>query len=126
MKPVTVQVITYAPTIFAHCQHCELTFKAMGIGERLRRQEAAESLPDDLARDFQALSDWVHALLERYGRGVRVRVIDAVSIEGALASIRHGVGRYPAVIVDGRRSTGSDFSAVDRAIERRLTVAGTG
>ncbi|MGH2488650.1 MAG: hypothetical protein ACRDFR_03405, partial [Candidatus Limnocylindria bacterium] len=52
-KPVTVQVITYAPTVFYHCQHCELTFQEMGLGERLRRQEAAESLPDDLAQEFQ-------------------------------------------------------------------------
>jgi hypothetical protein len=124
MKPVTVQVITYAPTIFYHCQHCEVTFQEMGIGERLRREEAAESLPDDLARDFQALSDWVHALLERYGPRVQVRVVDAVSIEGTIASLRHGIGRYPAVIVDGHRSAGADFSDVDRAIERRLAVAG--
>jgi hypothetical protein len=124
MKPVTVQVITYAPTIFYHCQHCEVTFQEMGIGERLRRQEAAESLPDDLARDFQALSDWVHALLERYGPRVQVRVVDAVSIEGTIASLRHGIGRYPAVIVDGQRSAEADFSAVDRAIERRRAVAG--
>jgi hypothetical protein len=124
MKPVTVQVITYAPTIFSHCQHCEVTFQEMGIGERLRRQEAAESLPDDLARDFQALSDWVHALLERHGPRVKVRVVDAVSIEGTIASLRHRVGRYPAVIVDGQRGDGTDFSALDRAIERRLAVAG--
>ena len=69
MKPVSVEVITYAPTVFTHCQHCELAFGEVGIGERLRRQEAAEALPDDLARDFQALSDWVHALLERRPRG---------------------------------------------------------
>ena len=69
MKPVTIEVITYAPTVFYHCQHCELTFQEMGIGEKLRREEAAAALPDDLARDFQALSDWVHRLLERFGTG---------------------------------------------------------
>ena len=73
MKPVTVQVITYAPTIFLHCQHCEVAFQEMGLGERLRRQEAAESLPDDLALDFQVLSDWVHSVLQRYGGRVRFR-----------------------------------------------------
>jgi hypothetical protein len=123
MKPVTVQVITYAPTIFYHCQHCEVTFQEMGIGERLRRQEAKESLPDELARDFQALSDWVHALLARYGTRVQVRVIDAVSLEGAIASVRHHVGRYPAVIVDGRRIAPTDYPALDRLIDRRVTLA---
>ena len=51
MKPVSVEVITYAPTVFTHCQHCELVFGEVGIGERLRREEAAEALPDDLSRD---------------------------------------------------------------------------
>jgi hypothetical protein len=121
MKPVTVQVITYAPTVFYHCQHCELTFQEMGIGEKLRRAEAAEALPDDLARDYQVLSDWVHGLLERHGRGLRVRVIDAASIEGFIASLRHRVSRYPAVIVDGRdKRIGSDFAALDPLIDRAL------
>ncbi len=122
-KPVTVQVITYAPTAFYHCQHCELAFQEMGLGERLRRQEAAESLPDDLARDFQVLSDWVHTLLQRFGPRIRVEVIDAASIEGVVASVRHRVGRYPAVIVDGEKRIGSDYSALDPLIEQRVATA---
>jgi hypothetical protein len=124
MKPVSVEVITYAPTVFTHCQHCEVAFGQVGIGERLRQQEAAEALPDDLARDFQVLSDWVHALLERHGRAVRVKVVDAASVEGFLSSIRHRVGRYPAVIVDrDEKLIGSDFGAIDPLIDRRVAAA---
>jgi hypothetical protein len=123
-KPVTVEVITYAPTVFYHCQHCELTFREMGIGERLRRQEAAESLPDDLSREFQALSDWVHALLDRHGRRVRVKVIDAASIEGFFASLRHRAHRYPAVIVGGgERRFGPDFKALDPLVDSLVAAA---
>lgn len=124
MKPVSVQVITYAPTVFYHCQHCELTFKEMGIGERLRRREAAEALPDDLTLEFQVVSDWVHGLLQRHGRRVRVDVLDAASIRGFLASLRHGVGRYPAVIVDGRdKKIGLDLAALDPLIDRKVAAA---
>jgi hypothetical protein len=124
MKPVSVEVITYAPTVFTHCQHCEVAFGEVGIGERLRRQEAAEALPDDLARDYQALSDWVHALLERHGPRVRVRVVDAASVEGFVRSLRNRVGRYPAVIVDGKdKRIGSDFAALDPLIERKVASA---
>jgi hypothetical protein len=123
MKPVTVDVITYAPTVFTHCQHCELTFKEMGVGERLRRQEAAEALPDDLARDYQVLSDWVHGLLDRHGRRIRVKVVDAASIEGFFASLRHRVGRYPAVIVDGEKRIGGDFESLDPLIDGRVAAA---
>jgi hypothetical protein len=124
MKPLTVEVITYAPTVFSHCQHCEVAFQEMGIGERLRRAEAAQALPDDLARDFQAWSDWIHRLLERYGPRVRVKVVDAASIEGVIDSLRYRVGRYPAVIVDGsEKRSGSDFEALDRVIDARLAAA---
>ncbi len=121
MKPLRVEAITYAPTVFYHCQHCELTFEEMGIGERLRRQEAAEGLPDDLAREYQALSDWSRELIARFGGRVHLTVIDAASIEGFLASLRYRVFRYPAVVIDRReRFLGPDLAAVLPAIERRL------
>jgi hypothetical protein len=123
MKPLTVEVITYAPTVFSHCQHCEVAFQEMGIGERLRRVEAAAALPDDLARDFQAWSDWIHGLLERHGSRVRIKVVDAASIEGVVESLRHRVGRYPVVIVDGtEKRIGADFEALDRVINDRLAA----
>lgn len=126
MKPISVQIIAYAPTIFYHCQHCELTFQEMGIGERLRRQEAADALPADLAREYQAVSDWVHRLLRRHGAALRIDVLDAASIRGFMTSLRHRLGRYPAVIVDGRdRWTGLDFDEIDALIDRRVAAATT-
>jgi len=123
MKPVSVQVITYAPTTFYHCQHCELAFKEIGIGERLRRREAAEALPEDLALEFQVVSDWVHRLLERHGAQVRVDVLDAASIRGFVTSLRHRVGRYPAVIVDGHRAAiGLPFDDIDAMIDRKVAA----
>jgi hypothetical protein len=126
MKPVSVQVITYAPTLFSHCQHCELAFSEMGIAQRLRQREAAEALPDDLRAEFQVVSDWIHRLLERHGARIRVDVLDAASIRGFAASLRHRVGRYPAVIVDGRETwTGLDFRAPEAAIDGRIAASGT-
>jgi hypothetical protein len=126
MKPVSVQVITYAPTTFYHCQHCEVAFKEIGIGERLRRREAAEALPEDLALEFQFVSDWVHRLLERHGRRVRVDVLDAASIRGFVTSLRHRVGRYPTVIVDGQRTpAGLPSDALDALIDRKVAASGS-
>lgn len=125
MKPVSVQIIAYTPTVFYHCQHCELTFREMGIGERVRRREAADALPPDLAREFQAVSDWVHRLIHRHGTAIRLDVLDAASIRGFLTSVRRRIGRYPAVIVDGEaRWTGLEFGAADAEIDRRVAAAG--
>jgi hypothetical protein len=122
--PVTVEVIAYAPTAFYHCQHCELAFQEMGLGERLRREEAKSALPDDLAREFQELSDWVRRQGERHGGRVHVRIIDAASLEGVLASLRHRVFRYPAVIVDGReKQSGVELRAAEQIIERHVAMA---
>lgn len=123
MQPVSVQVVTYAPTVFRHCQHCEVAFEGIGLGERIHRAEARGALPDDLAAEYQQVSDWVHALLERHGSRVAISVIDAASIEGVWKSLRHRVRRYPAVIVDGREAhVGSDFEALDQLIDARLAA----
>lgn len=125
MQPVSVQIITYAPTVFRHCQHCELAFEGMGIGQPVQREAAASSLPDDLARQYQDVSNWVHRLLERHPGRVAVSVIDAASIEGVWKSLRHRVRRYPATIVAGRETAiGTDFEAVNRVIDRYVSSSG--
>jgi hypothetical protein len=124
MQPVSVTVIAYAPTIFRHCQHCEVAFKGIGLGERIHREEAKDALPPDLIADFQRVSDWVHALLRRHRSGVAVSVLDAASIEGVWKSLRHGVRRYPAVIVDGRATAvGAELGAADAVIDQRLRAS---
>lgn len=116
-----VDVLTYAPTVFFHCQHCEVVFGQTGIGERVHRDQARESLPDDLRAEFGQLADWVHQLIERHGARVRVRVIDAASIQGFWTSLRHGTRSYPAVIVDGQeRYVGQNLAVAELEIERRV------
>lgn len=120
MQPLSVQVITYAPTVFRHCQHCEVAWEGVGLGERIHRAEARDALPDDLAAEFQQVSDWVHGLIARHGPRVAISVIDAASIEGVWKSLRHRVRRYPAVIVDGEPRRVIDFAELDRLVDDRL------
>ena len=123
MGSVRVQVIAYAPTIFYHCQHCELTFREMGIGERIRREEAAQALPDDLRNEYAQVSGWLHDLVHRFGSRIRVRLVDVASIEGFVKSLRYGARRYPAVVVDGpERYVGTDLREAGSVIERFITA----
>jgi hypothetical protein len=52
---------------------------------------------------------------------VRVKVIDAMSLEGVWRSLRYGARRYPFVVVGGRlKHTGTDFAALEPSIETSL------
>jgi hypothetical protein len=126
MKPLRVTVITYAPTVFRHCQHCEVAFEGMGLGERMHRAEARDALPEDLALEFQRVSDWLHGLIERHGPRLAIDVVDAASIEGFWRSLRHGVRRYPAVVIDGhaQRVAAGDLSRLDPVIESAVRGEG--
>jgi len=126
MKPLRVTVITYAPAVFRHCQHCEVAFEGMGLGERIHRAEARDALPADLALEFQQVSDWVHALIQRHGPRLAIDVVDAASIEGFWRSLRHGVRRYPAVIIAGHpeRMVAEDLGRLDAAIDSALRGEG--
>jgi len=118
---LTVRVYTYAPTVFSHCQHCEVAFGEVGIGDAVRREEAANALPDDLAIEFARLSDWIRRIVGRNGSRIHVEVIDAASIEGVLGSLRQRVWRYPAIVIDGERPlVGSDYATAEQFIDRHL------
>jgi hypothetical protein len=122
-RPVRVEVITYAPTIFYHCQHCEVAFGQTGVGDRIHREQARESLPEELRAEFASVADWVHGLLDRHGRRIDVRLIDAASIQGVWKTLRHGTRRYPAVVVEGQdRFVGVDLPLAEAEIERRISA----
>jgi len=97
-----VEVLAYAPAAFFHCRHCEVVWQQTGVGKPLRQEQLASSLPEDLKEEYQQLSDWVRRMVDAYEERVTFKVIDAASIEGWLKSVRHGLHKYPAVIVDGK------------------------
>ena len=119
--PLKVEIIAYAPTAFYHCQHCELVWNQIGFSRGVHEEQLDSGLPEDMQREYRAVSDWVRQLFAKYCDRVIVQVIDAVSVEGVWKSLRYGVHRYPAIVVGGREKTiGTDFSPADAAIARRL------
>lgn len=100
--PMLVEVIAYAPTAFYHCMHCEVAFREMGKSDKVQNEQLSGSLPADLLNDYLALSDWVRELFRIHNASVVVKVIDAASVEGVFRSLRYGMRRFPAVILDGK------------------------
>lgn len=125
MSPLMVEVIAYAPTQFFHCQHCEFVFEAAGAKGVQKFHDEAEqsSIPSEMMKEYHDLSDWIMNSVERYGGRVVFKVIDATSIEGLIKSVRYGVRKYPAVIINGKeKKIGGDFRQAEAMIDQRLTA----
>ena len=120
-KPLLIEIVAYAPTAYYHCTHCEVVWQETGFSRNLHREQVAAALPDDMARQYQAVSDWVRQLFRAHGGRVLVKVVDAASLEGFALTLRHGLRRYPAVVVGGQaKYAGTDFAPVEAEIARRL------
>ncbi len=120
-EPMLVEVIAYAPTAFYHCQHCEVAFREIGVTNNFHDEQVTSSLPGDLARDYQHVSEWVQEILRQHCDRVDIQVIDAASVEGFLKSLRYGVRRYPALIVDHQaKFQDGAFQDASQEIARRL------
>jgi hypothetical protein len=97
-----VEIIAYAPTAFYHCTHCEVAWSEMGKSNRVHEEQLESSLPEDLAREYQEVSDWVKEMFRVHCDNILLKVIDAASIEGFYKSLKYNARRYPAVIVNGK------------------------
>ena len=114
-----VEILTYAPTEFYHCQHCEVVWDQVGFGPRIRAEQRSAGLPPDLQAEYEAISDWVGEAHARYGPRLQVKVVDVASVEGVLKALRHRARRFPAFIVDGReRIVGFDPEQLDAVLAR--------
>jgi hypothetical protein len=123
--PLLVEIIAYAPTAFYHCTHCEVIWHHAGLGPAVHTEQVEAGLPDDLARDYAAVGDWVKQIFARHGDRLVVKVVDAASLEGVAKSLRYGMRRFPAVIVAGKHKfAGTHFAPVDEVIDRRLAPGG--
>jgi hypothetical protein len=116
---VQVEILTYAPTEFYHCQHCEVVWDQVGLGPRIRAEQRGSGLPPDLQAEYEAISDWVGAAHQRYGDRLQVKLVDVASVEGVFKALRHRARRFPAFILNGHeRIIGFDRATLDMALDR--------
>jgi hypothetical protein len=120
--PLLVEVIAYAPTAYYHCTHCEVAWREMGKSNRVQEEQLASSLPEDLQREYLAVSDWVREMFRVHCDRLIVKVIDAASVEGVYKSLKYGTRRYPAVVINGKsRFMGSEMlDSASKEIARLL------
>ena len=122
-SPLLVEIIAYAPTAYYHCTHCEVAWREMGADNRVHQEQLASSLPEDLIKEYETLSDWVRELFRVHCDAIVLKVIDAASVEGFYKSLRYNARRYPAVIVNRKTRFISIrmLSAASEEIAHQLT-----
>lgn len=124
-RPILVEILTYAPTQFYHCQHCEFVWQQAGAGAAFHREQLAASIPEDLKNEYADLARSVRDMAECYGGRVVFRLIDAASVEGLWKTVRHNARRYPAFIVAGQALRGgAAFEQVKVQVDRLLAREG--
>jgi hypothetical protein len=99
-KPVLVEILAYAPTVYYHCTHCEISWREMGMSNRIHAEQLESSLPADIAEEFGRVSLWAKELALRHCGRVLVKVVDAASLEGVFKSLRYRQRRFPYIVVD--------------------------
>jgi hypothetical protein len=121
-RPLLVEIIAYAPTAYYHCTHCEVAWREMGATNRIHEEQLESSLPEDLIKEYQIVSDWVREIFKVHCDNILLKVIDAASIEGFYKSLKYNARHYPAVIVNRKtRFIGADkLSAASEEIAHQL------
>lgn len=127
-QPLRLEILTYAPTEFYHCQHCEVVWNQVGLGRRIRREQRASGcLPPELESEYAAISDWAREAIARYGERLAIKVVDAASVEGVVKALWYRVRHFPAFVLDGHeRLLGFDRERLNAVLAERLGARGTG
>ena len=120
LQPLTVEIITYAPTEFYHCTHCEVVFQQVGVGQKIHAEQRANNFPDDLKREFAGLSAWVEETAARHLDEIQFKIVDAASIEGVFKALRYRVRKFPAIIVGGKDKVVGDLARASELVDRHL------
>jgi hypothetical protein len=121
MQPLQIEVLTYAPTEFFHCMHCEAVMQTVGLAQAIHAEQRQAAFPPDLQAEYTALGDWLQGVVARHADRVQVRIVDAASLEGVYKSLRYRARQFPAFIIAGQVRQGPpDYAALDRLIEEQV------
>lgn len=101
MKRIRVEIVGLLPEFFNMCAACQ----GMDVLQVARLDYARDQLgdyPPEVAEEQQRAVEVVHALVTEFGPAVEPVTVDAYSPQGLWLTLRHRIGRGPALIVAGR------------------------
>jgi hypothetical protein len=121
MNPIHLEVVApMLSTVEMSCRGCGSIFDYLGLRSKYRRT-CANEYPDDWKEAADYLSKWIRDISSLYQHRIQIRVIDAQSPMGLWKQLRHRVFRFPAFIVDRRKTyIGWDYKELEALIDERI------
>lgn len=120
----TLEIVAPTLTDFYHCAHCETIFAVAGVGRLVHNQQINE-YPEEVKAEYGRLCGWVRETAARYAGRLRLRLVDAFSVEGLWKTLRHRTRTYPLFVLDGRPiAAGWSGAGVERVLRERLGSPG--
>lgn len=124
MNPIILEVVApMLSTVEMSCRGCGFIFAYVGLQSKYRNA-CTNEYPGDWKHAVNRLSNLLEEITFLYRHRIMIRVIDAQSPLGLWKQIRHRVFRFPAFIVDKRRTyIGWDSDQLEALIDERIHQA---
>jgi len=124
MDPILLEVVApMLSTVEMNCRGCGFVFGYLGLKSKYRNA-CTNEYPEDWKWAVGYLSEWIREVSSLYQHRILIRVIDAQSPLGLWKQIRYKLFRFPAFIVDKKRTyIGWDFQQLECLIDERIHEA---
>ena len=121
MNPILLEVVApMLSTVEISCRGCGSIMGYVGLREKYRNA-CTNEYPDDWKQAVDYVSKWINEISSLYQHRIRIRVIDAQSPLGLWKQIRYRLFRFPAFIVDRKRTyIGWDYGELETLIDERI------
>ena len=123
MKPISIEIVSRVLTTYGHCIRCEPIFLESGVGKKLKLEDM-DDYPNDFKEDSLKLSELICELYRTYRHRIRIRIIDAQSIQGIYKSIVHRFREYPTFIIERKDvCCGFDRKKIEDLIDKHVKAS---
>jgi hypothetical protein len=104
MTPVLLEVIApMLSTVEMSCRGCSVIMDSLGL-KKQDRQACTAGYPEDWKDAVEHLTAWIAEISRLYRHRILICIIDAQSPMGLWKQIRHRVFKFPAFIVNKKKT----------------------
>ena len=123
MDPVHLEVLApMLSSVEMSCRGCGSVLGYLGLRDKYRNA-CTNEYPEDWRRAVEYLSEWIRQISSLYDHRILIRVIDAQSPFGLWKQLRHRVFKFPAFILDKKKTyIGWESEELEALIDETIKV----